>query len=78
MLHPRVRLALMTVSTIALLAIAGFVIFSDPRSGAATPAITGGFAGSIRPVAPPADFTPARPGRPRRATSPRCAAKPAS
>jgi protein SCO1/2 len=57
MLHPRVRLALMAVSTIALLAIAGFVIFSDPRSGATTPAVTGGFAGSIRPQAPPADFT---------------------
>ena len=56
MLHPRVRLALMAVSTIALLAIAGFVIFSDPRSGATTPAVTGGFAGSIRPEAPPADF----------------------
>ncbi len=57
MLHPRVRLALMAVSTIALLAIAGFVIFSDPRSGATAPAVTGGFAGSIRPQAPPADFT---------------------
>ena len=56
MLHPRVRLVLMAVSTIALLAIAGFVIFSDPRSGATTPAVTGGFAGSIRPEAPPADF----------------------
>ena len=57
MLHPRVRLALMAVSTIALLAIAGFVIFSDPRSGASTPAVTGGFAGSLRPDAPAADFT---------------------
>lgn len=57
MLHPRVRLALMAVSTIALLAIAGFVIFSDPNSGASTPAVTDGFAGSIRPVAPAADFT---------------------
>lgn len=57
MLHPRVRLALMAVSTIALLAIAGFVIFSDPSPDADAPAVTGGFAGSIRPVAPPADFT---------------------
>ena len=57
MLHPRVRLALMAFSTIALLAIAGFVIFSDPRSGASGPAVTGGFAGAIRPVAPAADFT---------------------
>lgn len=57
MLHPRVRLALMAVSAIALLAIAGFVIFSDPRSGASTPAVTGGFAGSLRPDAPAADFT---------------------
>jgi protein SCO1/2 len=67
MLHPRVRLALMTVSTIALLAIAGFVIFSDPRSGATTPAVTDGFAGSIRPNAPPASFTLAdQDGRPVR------------
>ncbi|HMS61139.1 MAG TPA: SCO family protein [Solirubrobacteraceae bacterium] len=57
MLHPRVRLALMTFGTIALLAIAGFVIFSDPNSGASAPAVTDGFAGSIRPVAPAADFT---------------------
>ena len=56
MLQPRVRLALMTFGTIALLAIAGFVIFSDPHSGAATPAVTDGFAGSLRPVAPAADF----------------------
>lgn len=57
MLHPRVRLALMTFGTLALLAIAGFVIFSDPKPGDATPAVTGGFAGAIRPVAPAADFT---------------------
>jgi len=57
MLHPRVRLALMAFGTIALLAIAGFVIFSDPRSGDATATVTGGFTGSIRPVAPAADFT---------------------
>ena len=67
MLHPRVRLALMTVSTLALLAIAGFVIFSDPRSDATAPAVTDGFAGSIRPEAPAADFTlPDQDGRPVR------------
>ena len=33
MQNPRVRLALMAVSTLALLAIAGFVIFADPRLG---------------------------------------------
>ena len=58
MQNPRVRLALMAVSTLALLAIAGFVIFADPGSGKSTPAaITGGFAGATRPVAPAADFT---------------------
>ena len=57
MQNPRVRLALMAVSTLALLAIAGFVIFADPGSGdTKQPAITGGFAGAIRPAAPAADF----------------------
>jgi protein SCO1 len=57
MQNPRVRLALMAVSTLALLAIAGFVIFADPGSGETKPAITDGFAGAIRPRAPAADFT---------------------
>lgn len=56
MLNPRVRLALMALSTLALLAIAGFVIFSDPRSGDGPTPVTSGFAGSIRPRAPAADF----------------------
>jgi len=47
----------MAVSTLALLAIAGFVIFADPGSGETKPAITDGFAGAIRPKAPAADFT---------------------
>lgn len=47
----------MALSTLALLAIAGFVILSDPRSGDATPAVTSPFSGSIRPQAPAADFT---------------------
>ena len=57
MLHPRLRLALMAISAIALIAIAGFVILSDPNSGDANSPVTGGFAGSIRPQAPAADFT---------------------
>jgi protein SCO1/2 len=57
MQNPRVRLALMAVSTLALLAIAGFVIFADPGSGETRPAITDGFAGAIRPSAPAAGFT---------------------
>lgn len=46
----------MAVSTLALLAIAGFVIFADPGSGETKPAVTDGFAGAIRPQAPAADF----------------------
>ena len=57
MQNPRARLALMAVSTLALLAIAGFVIFADPGSGETKPAITDGFAGAIRPRAPAAGFT---------------------
>ena len=56
MQNPRVRLALMAVSTLALLAIAGFVIFADPGSGDTKPAVTDGFAGAIRPQAPATDF----------------------
>ncbi len=67
-MHPRLRLALMACGTIALLAIAGFVILSDPRSGEATTTVTGGFSGSIRPQAPPADFVlPDQDGRTVRA-----------
>lgn len=56
MQQPRVRLALMASATIALLAIATFVAFSDPTPAPSEIAVTGGFAGSIRPQAPPADF----------------------
>ena len=73
MQNPRVRLALMAVSTLALLAIAGFVIFADPGSGDTKPAITDGFAGAIRPGRRPPDFTLRRPGRPQRRRWPRCA-----
>lgn len=57
MLQPRVRLALMASATIALLAIAAFLVFSDPNPGPSQTTVSGGFAGSIRPDAPPADFT---------------------
>jgi protein SCO1/2 len=57
MQNPRLRLALMAVSTLALLAIAGFVVFADPGSGDTTSVVTSGFAGAIRPQAPAADFT---------------------
>lgn len=57
MLQPRVRLALMASATIALLAIAAFLVFSDPTPAPSETAVTSGFAGSLRPDAPPADFT---------------------
>jgi protein SCO1 len=57
MLHPRLRLSLMAIGAIALLAIAGFVIFADPRPGGAAAQTTSGFDGSIRPRAPAAAFT---------------------
>lgn len=56
MLQPRVRLALMASATIALVAIAAFLVFSDPAPAPSQTAVTGGFAGSIRPHAPPAGF----------------------
>lgn len=56
MQQPRVRLALMASATIALLAIAAFVVFADPNPAPSETAVTGGFAGSIRPHAPPAGF----------------------
>lgn len=56
MQQPRVRLALMASATIALVAIATFVVFSDPTPAPSETAVTGGFAGSIRPQAPPAAF----------------------
>ncbi|HVP01140.1 MAG TPA: SCO family protein [Solirubrobacteraceae bacterium] len=54
-MHPRVRLTLMTVATLALLSILAFVLFSDPSSGTSPNPATE-FAGSISPAAPPQDF----------------------
>jgi protein SCO1/2 len=46
----------MTAATIALLAVAGFLVVADPRPDATAPAGTA-FAGGIRPVTPPADLS---------------------
>jgi protein SCO1 len=56
MLHPRVRLAVLSVATIVLVGILIFVLAADPGGGSDKPQVTSGFAGSIRPQGPPADF----------------------
>jgi protein SCO1 len=54
-MHPRVRLTLMTVATLALVGILAFVVFSNPsESASGTPATR--FDGSISPPAPAQDF----------------------
>lgn len=55
-MHPRVRLTLMAVATIALVGILAFVALSDPNSGASSNVPDTRFAGAIRPTAPPQDF----------------------
>ncbi len=56
-MHPRVRLTLMAVATIALVGILAFVALSDPNSGASGQVPQTRFAGAIRPATPPQDFT---------------------
>ncbi|HEY5142930.1 MAG TPA: SCO family protein [Solirubrobacteraceae bacterium] len=55
-MHPRVRLTLMAVATLALVGVLAFVVFSDPSDGTASGTPTTRFAGSISPPAPPQDF----------------------
>ncbi len=55
-MHPRVRLTLMAVATLALVGILAFVVFSDPSDGTANTNPVTHFDGSISPPAPPQDF----------------------
>lgn len=55
-MHPRVRLTIMAVATMALLALLALVAFSDPNGDAKGQQPTTRFAGSIRPPGPPQDF----------------------
>ena len=57
MMHPRVRLAVLSVATIVLVGLLIFVLAADPGGGTAKEQVTSGFAGSIRPQGPAADFT---------------------
>ena len=53
----RLRLTLMTVATVVLLGVLGFVLFWNPTPQPATGAVqAGSFAGALRPKTPPADF----------------------
>ncbi|MSX02016.1 MAG: redoxin domain-containing protein [Actinobacteria bacterium] len=54
-MNPRLRLTLMAAASIALLAILGFLLLSDPNSGARRLPATR-FAGAIRPESPPVRF----------------------
>jgi protein SCO1/2 len=55
MLNPRVRLTVLAGSLLVLLGFLGFLLVSDPGSEPA-PQVTSGFAGAIRPAAPPVDL----------------------
>ena len=55
-MHPRVRLAVLSVATIILVGLLIFALTVDPNGGEAQPKVTSGFAGAIRPQGPPADF----------------------
>lgn len=55
-MHPRVRLAVLSVATIVLVGLLIAALTVDPNGGKAQPKVTSGFAGSIRPDGPPADF----------------------
>jgi protein SCO1/2 len=55
-MHPRLRLTLVAVATMAILAAAAIILLVRP--GDRAPALgTSGFAGSLRPAVPPQDFT---------------------
>jgi protein SCO1/2 len=55
-MHPRLRLTLVAVATMAILTAAAVILLVRP--GDRAPALgTSGFAGSLRPAIPPQDFT---------------------
>jgi protein SCO1/2 len=55
-MHPRLRLTLVAVATMAIVTAAVVILLVRPSNGA--PALgTSGFAGSLRPAIPPQDFT---------------------
>jgi protein SCO1 len=54
-MHPRLRLTLVAVATMAILTAAVVTLLVRPSSGAPTLG-TSGFAGSLRPAIPPQDF----------------------